>query len=94
MNPLNHMQWIGDAATGYLRLLDQTVLPGTETYIDCKDVQTVWDAIKRLSVRGAPAIGITAAFGMVIAAQKNTMGRAVILMWLSLNFRIRFERKL
>ncbi|MBL4700625.1 MAG: S-methyl-5-thioribose-1-phosphate isomerase [Phycisphaeraceae bacterium] len=72
MNPLNHMQWIGDAATGYLRLLDQTVLPGTETYIDCKDVQTVWDAIKRLSVRGAPAIGITAAFGMVIAAQKNT----------------------
>tara|TARA_Y100000589_G_scaffold328028_1_gene371137 strand:+ start:5319 stop:6425 length:1107 start_codon:yes stop_codon:yes gene_type:complete len=72
MNPLTHMQWIGDAATGYLRLLDQTQLPETEVYIDCKDVQTVWDAIKRLSVRGAPAIGISAAYGLVIAAQKNT----------------------
>lgn len=71
MNPLNHMQWIGDAATGYLRLLDQTVLPETETYIDCKEVQAVWDAIKRLSVRGAPAIGISAAYGLVIGAQKN-----------------------
>jgi methylthioribose-1-phosphate isomerase len=72
MNPLTHMQWIGDAATGYLRLLDQTLLPGQETYIDCKDVQTVWNAIKRLSVRGAPAIGISAAYGLVIAAQQNT----------------------
>jgi methylthioribose-1-phosphate isomerase len=73
MELLNHMQWVGDAATGCLRLLDQTQLPESETYIDCKNVQAVWDAIKRLSVRGAPAIGIAAAFGCVIGAQQGDM---------------------
>ena len=40
-------------------------------YTDCKDVQAVWDGIKRLAVRGAPAIGVAAAFGCVIAVQGN-----------------------
>jgi len=71
MNELVPIEWIGDAISGHLRLLDQTVLPEQETYIDCRDVQTVWDAIKRLSVRGAPAIGISAAYGCVIGAQQN-----------------------
>ena len=70
MFTLRNIEWIGDATTGNLRLLDQTKLPGEETYIDCKDVPTVWDAIKRLVVRGAPAIGVAAAYGCVIAVQR------------------------
>jgi methylthioribose-1-phosphate isomerase len=64
-----NIEWVGDARSGHLRLLDQTRLPGEVVYLECRDVQTVWDAIKRLSVRGAPAIGVAAAFGCVIAAQ-------------------------
>jgi methylthioribose-1-phosphate isomerase len=52
-----------------LRLLDQTRLPQQTVFIDCKDAEMVWDAIRRLSVRGAPAIGVAAGYGMVVAAQ-------------------------
>ncbi len=70
MFTLRNIEWIGDAETGFLRLLDQTKLPGEEIYIDCHDVESIWDAIKRLVVRGAPAIGVTAAYGCVIAVQQ------------------------
>ncbi len=63
-------EWIGDARTGSLRLLDQTLLPGELVYIDCPTTTLVWDAIKRLAVRGAPAIGVAAGYGMVTAAQE------------------------
>lgn len=66
---VKNIEWIGDASDGHLRLLDQTRLPGAQDYLDCRTVQDVWDAIKRLSVRGAPAIGIAAAYGCVIAVQ-------------------------
>ncbi len=66
-----HIEWIGSPQAGHLRLLDQTKLPGQVTYLDCRNVQDVWDAIKRLSVRGAPAIGIAAAYGCVIALQEG-----------------------
>jgi methylthioribose-1-phosphate isomerase len=49
-----------------LRLLDQTLLPAEETWIDCHDPETVADAIRRLAVRGAPAIGVSAAYGLVV----------------------------
>ncbi|MFA7237903.1 MAG: S-methyl-5-thioribose-1-phosphate isomerase [Phycisphaeraceae bacterium] len=65
------LRWVGDAAGGHLRLLDQTQLPTQVTYMDCDDVETVWDAIKRLAVRGAPAIGVAAGYGCVIAAQRG-----------------------
>ena len=67
--PFQVAAWSGDARRGYLRLLDQTRLPQEEVYIECRDAMAVWDAIRRLSVRGAPAIGIAAAYGMVLAAQ-------------------------
>ena len=54
---------------GHLRLIDQTLLPTEYKRIDCRTVEDVWHAIKRLSVRGAPAIGIAAAYGVVIAMQ-------------------------
>ena len=56
----------------HLRLLDQRKLPENEVYLDISSTQGVHDAIKNMCVRGAPAIGITAAFGAVIAAQEIT----------------------
>ncbi|MFZ5650912.1 MAG: S-methyl-5-thioribose-1-phosphate isomerase [Bacillota bacterium] len=53
---------------GEFFLLDQTKLPGSTEYICCRDYMTVAEAIKRLSVRGAPAIGAAAAYGLVLGS--------------------------
>ncbi len=71
MHQVKNIEWVGDAPTGWLRLLDQTRLPREEVYLDCHEVQPVWDAIRRLSIRGAPAIGIAASFGCVLGAQRD-----------------------
>lgn len=52
-------------------LIDQTKLPNKLVYAKCKDYREVADAIKKLVVRGAPAIGVTAAFGLALAAQQS-----------------------
>jgi methylthioribose-1-phosphate isomerase len=52
---------------GALALLDQTLLPGEERWLRLTRVAEVCDAIRRLAVRGAPAIGIAAAYGLVLA---------------------------
>ena len=52
-------------------LIDQTKLPNKLVYVKCKDYEEVADAIKKLVVRGAPAIGVTAAFGLALAAQQS-----------------------
>ena len=62
------MRWEG-GSDGYLSLIDQTLLPTELRRIDCRDVETVWEAIKMLRVRGAPAIGIAAAYGVCIGLQ-------------------------
>ncbi len=62
------LRWIGDTR-GHLRLIDQTRLPIELVEIECQDVETVWEAIKMLRVRGAPAIGIAAAYGLCLAVQ-------------------------
>ena len=69
MSSLATLQWRGDAASGWLRLIDQTLLPESFVEIDCGNVPTVWEAIRSLRVRGAPAIGIAAAFGAVLGGQ-------------------------
>src|SRR5262249_38282177 len=51
------------------RLIDQTLLPTRLEYRACKTVEEVWEAIKTLRVRGAPAIGIAAAMGLVVGMQ-------------------------
>jgi methylthioribose-1-phosphate isomerase len=61
------VQWRGD----YLRLLDQRLLPAEEQWLDCRDATAVTQAIKDLAVRGAPAIGIAAAWGVVLAAKQG-----------------------
>jgi methylthioribose-1-phosphate isomerase len=52
-------------------LIDQTKLPNKLVYVSCKDYKEVADAIRKLVVRGAPAIGVTAAFGLALAAQQS-----------------------
>jgi methylthioribose-1-phosphate isomerase len=61
--------WIGDE-DGFVRLLDQTLLPVQVEYRDCRTVEEIWEAIRSLRVRGAPAIGVAAAMGVVIGMQK------------------------
>ena len=50
-------------------MIDQTRLPVELVEIDCHDVEAVWEAIKMLRVRGAPAIGIAAAYGVCLGLQ-------------------------
>jgi methylthioribose-1-phosphate isomerase len=57
------------AEPGAVRLIDQTRLPGEEVYIECRTIEEVAEAIRRMKVRGAPAIGITAAMGLALGAQ-------------------------
>jgi methylthioribose-1-phosphate isomerase len=59
------LRWVGDER-GHLVLIDQTRLPTELAEFECHDVEAVWDAIKQLRVRGAPAIGIAAAYGVVL----------------------------
>ncbi|MDX2507844.1 MAG: S-methyl-5-thioribose-1-phosphate isomerase [Gammaproteobacteria bacterium] len=56
---------------GNLDLLDQRLLPAEHTYLTLTDIESVARAITDMVVRGAPAIGITAAYGIVIAARKR-----------------------
>ena len=64
------IQW----TKGHIKLIDQTLLPHKIAYIHCHDLKTVWNAIRRLSVRGAPALGVAAGFGVVLGS-KDFKGR-------------------
>lgn len=55
-----------------IRILDQTLLPGQETYRDLDTVEAVAEAIRTLRVRGAPLIGIAAAMGVVVATRRGS----------------------
>lgn len=75
------LKWVVDEG---LELLDQTMLPTEEKYFVCRDVETVAVAIERLAVRGAPAIGVSAAYGVVVGAmtapesnRRDAVARAV-----------------
>lgn len=70
------MEWLGER----LRILDQTLLPRQEIYLDTDDYREVASAIARLQVRGAPAIGVAAAYGVALGALKiRTADRAKFL---------------
>ena len=62
------VSWQGDR----LVLLDQRRLPGAEVYLECRTWPEVADAIRTLVVRGAPAIGVAAAFGVALAGLAST----------------------
>lgn len=52
-----------------LWILDQTKLPGEEVYFQVETKEDIWDAIKKLQVRGAPAIGVAAAYGFYVSVK-------------------------
>ena len=62
------LRWTG-GVDGHLVLIDQTLLPVELREIDCPFVEAVWEAIRKLRVRGAPAIGIAAAYGVCVGLQ-------------------------
>jgi len=71
--PLKTIEWLSDRKgsliPGRARMIDQTKLPGKLVYLETADLQELWHAIKTLQVRGAPAIGVAAAMGVVMAVQ-------------------------
>lgn len=62
--PVDTISW----KNGKVRFIDQTLLPGKLKFVESDSVERLWTAIKRLEVRGAPAIGIAGALGAVLAA--------------------------
>jgi len=68
---LSTIRWVG-GLDGCCRLIDQTLLPGKLAEIECRSVEQMADAIKRLAVRGAPAIGVAAGFGTVLGIRDSS----------------------
>jgi methylthioribose-1-phosphate isomerase len=67
--PVQTIEWIGKAPEGRVRLIDQTGLPAKEVYLERSDYRLLAEDIRRLAVRGAPAIGVAGAFGVVLGMQ-------------------------
>ncbi|MBT7599082.1 MAG: S-methyl-5-thioribose-1-phosphate isomerase [Gemmatimonadetes bacterium] len=68
MNDVHTLRWRDEDGGSWLELLDQTLLPQQIKSLECHDVETVAEAIEMLRVRGAPAIGVAAAYGVVVGA--------------------------
>lgn len=68
------LRWLGGPADrgGRLRLLEQTLLPRELRYVEIESVAALCDAILRLAVRGAPAIGVAGAYGVLLGAQQSS----------------------
>ena len=62
------IEWKGDM----VKLLDQTLLPTEEVYLEISDYREIMTAIKELKIRGAPAIGVAGAYGLVLGANRIT----------------------
>ena len=62
---VKHLQWRGDS----LRFLDQTLLPNQEDFVETSDYRVVCDAVRRLAIRGAPAIGVAGGYALALGAQ-------------------------
>ena len=65
---LTTIAWENDG----VKLIDQTKLPESLEYITCKNYMDIADAIKKLAIRGAPAIGVAAAMGLALCANNST----------------------
>src|SRR5580704_14323316 len=65
------LRWLDPPAGPAIELLDQIRLPAEETYLTCTDVPQLVDAIRRLAVRGAPMLGVAAAYGVALAAARG-----------------------
>lgn len=65
------IEWIGDLE-GWVQIIDQTLLPDRLQLLGINDIETMFEAISSLRVRGAPAIGIAAAMGLVLGVREIT----------------------
>ena len=63
------VEW--DYTENTIQLIDQRILPVKLQLVTCSDYQQVTEAIRQMVVRGAPAIGATAAFGLALAANRS-----------------------
>ena len=70
-DPFRTIEW----KDNHIRLLDQTLLPREERYLDIYEVDELCSAIKKLAVRGAPAIGVAAAMGVALGMLKAPRSR-------------------
>jgi methylthioribose-1-phosphate isomerase len=75
------LKWNGDV-DGFLEIIDQRLLPTEYVKIQCRNIHTVCRSIKTLSVRGAPAIGVAAAYGLLLGMQEDVQNcrQAMVLM--------------
>jgi len=64
--PSPTISWIN----GRVKIIDQTKLPAKLVYVYCQDVKSLWSAIKNLKVRGAPALGVSAAFCVLLGIKQ------------------------
>ena len=58
-----------DTGTQSIRYIDQTLLPEKYTIVECHSIGQLATAIKRLEIRGAPALGVAGAYGIALAAR-------------------------
>ncbi|RKY08552.1 MAG: S-methyl-5-thioribose-1-phosphate isomerase, partial [Planctomycetota bacterium] len=65
------LRWV-DGIDGYLEVIDQRLLPAQFEMLKCETTEQLYDAIKTLAVRGAPAIGVATAFGICLAIKETT----------------------
>lgn len=77
MSTVDPIRWDGHA----LHLLDQRLLPHQTTYLRCDNANAVAEAIRDMVVRGAPAIGISAAYGMALAARQAGLSGTTPAQW-------------
>src|SRR5512145_1472411 len=63
------IRWEGDERSGWAVVLDQTRLPAAEVWLEVRTLEGMFDAIQRLAVRGAPALGVAGAYGLVLGLQ-------------------------
>lgn len=69
-NKIETIRWTG-GSDGHVVLIDQTLLPTEFKEIECRTAEDIWEAIKQLRVRGAPAIGIAAAYGVCLGVAEH-----------------------
>lgn len=79
IDDLRTVDWVG-GIKGAVKLIDQTLLPARLHYLTIKDVETLREAICSMRVRGAPAIGVAAAMGVVLGVRdaRVTSGAALV----------------
>ncbi|MDR0933844.1 MAG: S-methyl-5-thioribose-1-phosphate isomerase [Burkholderiaceae bacterium] len=66
-NAVETLRWRSDA----IEMIDQRLLPATVTYVRCDSAATVAEAIRSMVIRGAPAIGVAAAYGVALEALRH-----------------------